>query len=89
MNQEIPQQGGQGQTGKGFGVAASPLNQVKLELGIILCVGLIIGLAVDSITPRLGLQLLILAVFGLVSAGWLLLRTRQVTKRLERSNETQ
>ncbi len=89
MNQQVPQKGDRQSAGKDFGVAASPLNGVKLELGIILFVGLLLWLAVDSITVNLANQLLILALFGGVSALWLVLRTRRTLKQLDKTRETQ
>jgi hypothetical protein len=67
---------------KGFGVAASPLNSVKFELGVILCVGALLWLAVDSITADLGRQLLILVAYGMAGMVWLIYRTRRVMARL-------
>lgn len=67
---------------KGFGVAASPFNTVKLELAIILVFGVVLGLLLDSITPHNGLQILILAIYGVGASLWLWLRTRRVESRL-------
>ncbi len=81
MNQRVPQEDDRQSAGKGFGVAASPLNSVKLELGIILVVGLLLWLAVDSITADFANQLLILALFGGTGALWLVFRTRRTLER--------
>lgn len=81
MNQQAPQENERQPAEKGFGVAASPLNRVKLELGIILFVGLLLWLAVDSITGDVANQLLILAAFGGGSALWLVIRTRRILKQ--------
>ncbi len=94
MNQQVPQENDRQSAGKGFGVAASPLNSVKLELGIILFVGLLLWLAVDSITADIANQLLILALFGGVGALWLVFRTRRTLKQLgnkplDKRHETQ
>ncbi len=90
MNQEVPQKKNERPSaGKGFGVAASPLNRVKLELGIILLVGLLLWLAVDSITADFANQLLILAFFGGTSALWLVLRTRRTLQQLTKTHEAQ
>jgi predicted membrane channel-forming protein YqfA (hemolysin III family) len=70
-------------TGSGFGVAASPFNTVKFELGVILCVGALLWLAVDSITAHVALQLIILFVYGLSGMLWLMVRTRQVVRSLQ------
>ncbi len=82
MNQQVPQENERQSAGKGFGVAASPLNSVKLELGMILFVGLLLWLAVDSITADLSNQLLILVGFGTLGGVWLVLRTRHILKQL-------
>lgn len=71
-------------TRKGFGVAASPFNGVKIELGIVLILGLILWLAADSITSSIAAQLLLLVSYGLISAFWLIIRTRQVVQQLEK-----
>jgi len=89
MNQQVPQENERRSVGKGFGVAASPLNSVKLELGIILFVGLLLWLAVDSITADVASQLLILAFFGGGGALWLVIRTRRTLKQLVKNHEAQ
>jgi F0F1-type ATP synthase assembly protein I len=68
----------------GFGVAASPFNTVKLELAIILVFGVVLGLLLDSITPHNGLQILILAFYGVGASVWVWLRTRRVESRLQK-----
>lgn len=68
---------------KGFGVAASPFNGVKLELGIILCAGLLLWLAADSITADLEVQLLMLGGFGVAGMLWLIVRIRGVLRKCE------
>ena len=76
---------------KGFGVAASPFNGVKVELGIILILGFILWLAADSITGSITAQLMLLVGYGLVGALWLIIRTRKVVQQLtkqEASPET-
>jgi len=89
MNQRVPQENERQAAGKGFGVAASPLNSVKLELGIILFVGLLLWLAVDSITADLAYQLLILGGFSAAGALWLVLRTRRTLRQVNESHEAQ
>ena len=71
------------QSKKGFGVAASPLNGVKMELGIALMSGLALWLVADSITGSITTQLLLLVSYGLISAGWLMARTRYVLQKFE------
>ena len=68
---------------KGFGVAASPFNGVKIELGIVLILGIVLWLAADSITASITAQLLLLVSYGLIGAFWLVFRTRRVLQRLK------
>ena len=75
--------------GKGMTVAPSPLNEVKLDLGIILAVGLLLllllvqGRAVDG----LPLQFLLLSSYGLLGMIWIVVRVRRVVAKLERERE--
>lgn len=77
---------------RGFGVAASPFNGVKIELGFAIVLGAILWLAADSITANEVAQWLILLVYGLSSMVWLVFRTRAVLQRCmingEMSHET-
>ena len=68
---------------KGFGVTASPFNGVKLELGLCLMLGALLWLGADSITANEGAQLLMLLIYSLLAAIWLVLRTRVVLQRCE------
>ncbi len=70
-------------TPKGFGVAASPFNGVKLELGICIILGMLLWLGAESIIADEGTQLLMLLAYSLSSAIWLVLRTRAVLRRYE------
>jgi hypothetical protein len=67
----------------GFGVAASPFNRVKIELGICFILGALLWLGADSITASEGAQLLMLLGYGLLATAWLVLRTRAVLRRCE------
>jgi len=68
---------------KGFGVAASPFNGVKLELGICIILGMLLWLGADSITANKDAQLLILLGYSLLGTVWLVVRTRTVSRRCE------
>lgn len=70
----------------GFGVAASPFNKVKFELGIIMCIGVLLWLAVDSITAHVGAQLLILFSYSLTAMIWLVVRTRKIVRSFAKAN---
>lgn len=76
------QQSMQAAPGNGFGVTASPFNAVKLELAILLILGLVLGLLLDSITHRDWVQIGILACYGVTAGGWILFRTRRVLSRI-------
>lgn len=66
---------------KGFGVEASPFNGVKLQLGIILVLGLLLWLAADSITADADAQLGLLVGYGILGMLYLIYRTRQVLRQ--------
>lgn len=66
---------------KGFGVAASPFNGVKLELAIIIILGIVLELMLDSITQKDVIQIGVLAGYGLLASGWIILRTRFLAHR--------
>ena len=70
-----------------FGVADSPFNGVKIELGFAILLGAILWLAADSITANEVTQWLILLVYGLLGMVWLVLRTRAVLRRCMISGE--
>ena len=80
-NRQNPVPSAPSSTTKGFGVAASPFNGVKIELGVVLILGLVLWLAADSITASITAQLLLLVGYGLISASWLVYRTRRVLER--------
>lgn len=75
--------------GKGFTVAPSPLNIVKLDLGIILVVGMLLLLIQGRIVDSLLLQLLLLTTYGLLGMVWIVIRTRRVMARFARDQEQQ
>ncbi len=74
------------QKSKGVVVEPSPLNHIKLELAVMLCIALMILLLVPSFTDDILLQLLILVVSGMAGAGWLVLRVRKTVAKLTESN---
>jgi predicted membrane channel-forming protein YqfA (hemolysin III family) len=63
---------------RGFSVAASPLNAVKLDLGIILVVGALLLLVHGKLVSGTLAQFLVLAVYGIGAMLWLIIRTRRV-----------
>lgn len=72
---------------QGMTVAASPFNEVKLDLGIILTVGLVLLLVQGKALDSLLAQLLVLASYSLLGMLWIMLRTRYIMARLARERE--
>ena len=68
-------------SGKSFGVAPSPFNAVKLELALLLIMGLILLVGLDSITQNTLIQIVVLFIFGAIGMVWLVWRTHRVAKR--------
>lgn len=60
---------------KGLTVASSPLNDVKLDLGVILTVGVVLLLVQGRVLDSLLLQLLLLASYSLLGMIWIVVRT--------------
>jgi hypothetical protein len=72
---------------KGMTVAPSPLNEVKLELAIILVVGVLLLLAQGRIVDSLFVQLLVLVSYGVLGMLWIIVRARQVLRQIARDQE--
>jgi hypothetical protein len=70
--------------GKGMAVAPSPLNEVKLDLAIILVVGILLLLAQGRLVDGLLAQLLVLASYGVLAMLWIVLRARKILQRIAR-----
>ncbi|VAW85556.1 hypothetical protein MNBD_GAMMA18-2452 [hydrothermal vent metagenome] len=62
---------------KGIEVQPSPLNHIKLELGVVLCVAVLVLLLAPSFSESLAVQLLILLGYGVIAGGWLVWRIRK------------
>jgi F0F1-type ATP synthase assembly protein I len=75
------------QNKKSFYVAASPFNPVKLELVIIILIGIVLWMTLDSITNKSFTQIVTLLLFGCVGAGWLLTRIRLIVLRNRTDNK--
>lgn len=73
--------------GKGVKVAPSPLNEIKLDLGIILVVGFLLLLLQGRILDSLSLQLLLLASYGLLGMIWIVARARRILNGIARERE--
>lgn len=68
------------QRGRGFTVAPSPFNSVKLELGVILVAAIVLGVGIDRLISDPLLQMVALGGAGVVAALWLFWRTRMVVR---------
>lgn len=66
---------------KAFHVAPSPLNEVKLELVIILLLGFVLWIVMDSITNSDLTQISVLFLFSAIGALWVVLRIRYLSKQ--------
>jgi len=66
---------------KGIGVSPSPLNPVKLELVVLMIVGVLLWAVHARITADPVNQLLLLGGYGLIAMAWLMLRTRRIMAR--------
>jgi len=73
--------------GKGMTVAPSPLNEVKLDLAIILVVGVLLLLAQGRLLDSLLAQLLVLASYGVLGMLWIVIRARKILQRIARDRE--
>jgi hypothetical protein len=67
--------------GGGFTVAPSPLNGVKLELGLVCLGGVLLWLLHGRIVASGLGQLLLLAGYGLTGCAWVVYRARAVLRR--------
>jgi len=68
-------------------VAPSPFNEVKLDLGIILTVGVLLLLVQGRVVESLPLQFLLLLSYGLLGMFWIIVRVRRVVEKLDRQRE--
>ena len=67
----------------GFTVAASPLNPVKLELGIILIIGFCLFFILSSVIDSQIMQIGVLSGFGCLSLFWIIYRVRKLMSELD------
>ena len=64
----------------GFTVAASPFNGVKLDLALIIIVGVVVWLVHDRVIENGFGQFLFLAGYGLCAMAWLMMKTRRIAR---------
>jgi len=68
--------------GKVFTVRASPFNAIKLDLALILVIGIVVLVVHERLVEgQLG-QLSIIVGYGLAAMFWIVMRTRRVLKSL-------
>ena len=72
---------------RGLTVAPSPFNEVKLDLGVILAVGLVLLFVQSRALDSLLAQFLALGSYGLLGMLWIVVRTRCILARLARERE--
>ncbi len=72
------------QNKRSFTIAASPLNPVKFELGIILFIGFFLLISVQGLTKSPVAQVGILAGYGIISMLLLIYRTKRLLVRSEK-----
>jgi hypothetical protein len=65
---------------RGFTVAASPFNGVKLDLALIIIVGVVVWLIHDRVIENGFGQMLLLAGYGLCAMIWIVLKTRRIAR---------
>jgi len=61
-----------------FTVAPSPLNGIKLELGIVLLIATTLYVVVEIALLTGWLQVIVLGLYGLSAGAWLTVRARRV-----------
>ena len=71
----------------GFGVAASPLNAVKLDLGIIMVLGLVLLLLNGYLGGSEAVRIGLLLAYGVAGMLWLVFRARRVVRAEERRRD--
>ena len=67
-------------------MAASPFNDVKLDLGIIIVLSVIVLVLVTSLVDSEVTQVLGLLAYGILATGWIIFRTRNIMRRHQQDN---
>ncbi len=70
---------------KGFSVAASPLNAVKLELIVILIIAGLLWLLLDGLALNGFLQIIFLGLYSLSAMVWIIFRTKHILKKVSKT----
>jgi hypothetical protein len=61
---------------------STALNATKLELALAVAICIVVALLAVSLSLSRVMELTVLALIAVVSAAWVILRTRQVVRRL-------
>lgn len=77
-DESLPQTDNQAGTRSGMRVAASPLNEVKLDLAIIIVVLLLIWLVLAYTVADTVIQTVILFLCSGLAASWIIFRVRRI-----------
>lgn len=72
----------------GLTVSASPLNQVKLELGVVLILAVVLFLLAPLLSAHFIGQFTILLGYGLAAMAWIIFRVRKVMRQAETQRES-
>lgn len=73
---------------KVFTVKASPFNAIKLDLALILIVGIVVLVVHERLVENQLGQLLIVACYGIAAMLWIVIRTRRVVKNIDQTVES-
>ncbi len=73
---------------KGLQVADSPLNGVKLDLGLFILVGLVLFVLLENINISQGIRFLVLGVWALFMLVWVVLKTKAIIKKTAQQGNT-
>ena len=66
---------------KGLYVAPSPLNGVKLDLGLFILFGFVLFMVLENINISQGLRFLLLGCWALLMLVWVVVKTRAIIKK--------
>lgn len=72
--------------GRGFTVSASPFNNVKLDLALILFMGVVLLLLQERLLQNPLWQFLLIFSYGILAALWLLLRVKRIERQILEHN---
>ena len=72
---------------KGFTVEASPFNVVKVDLAIILFVGIVLLVIHESLSDDPAVQIGVLGLYGLGSMFYVMMKVRKVVSGVDADNK--